>query len=96
MSTASGAAGSKWLSIQFSWKFDEVVTQERVMAVVPEIQRVLAPFGARPHWGKLFSWDAEYLRTVYPETERFVSLLKRYDPDGKLENAFLRRNILGR
>ena len=96
MSTASGAAGSKWLSIQFSWRFDEVVTQERVMAVVPEIQRVLSPFGARPHWGKLFSWDAEYLRTVYPEMKRFVSLLKKYDPDGKLENAFLRRNILGK
>ena len=93
MSTASGAAGSKWLSIQFSWRFDEVVTQERVMAVVPEIQRVLAPFGARPHWGKLFTIEPTVLQSRYDRLNDFLKLVEDYDPKGKFQNEFLQSNL---
>lgn len=51
-------------------------------------------FAARPHWGKAFDHDQRYLRTVYPDYERFVALRQRLDPQRRFQNDFLRR-VLG-
>lgn len=55
------------------------------------VERRLADYDGRPHWGKLHFQDAEYLRRVYPEWERFVSLRARLDGGGVFLNAELER-----
>lgn len=95
----SVAADDHWLSpfygrdslaIHFTWKKD----WESVRSLLPVIEAALAPFEARPHWGKLFAMDAETLASRYPRWADFQGLVKRHDPRGKFGNAFLGR-VLG-
>ena len=58
------------------------------------VARVLDPYGARPHWGKLHELDAELLRTRYPRFDEFVRLRQEVDPNGLLSNEYLDR-VLG-
>ena len=58
------------------------------------VARVLDPYGARPHWGKLHELDAELLRTRYPRFDQFVRLRNELDPDGLFTNRYLDR-VLG-
>jgi xylitol oxidase len=90
------AADDLWLSMayqrdtvgfHFTWVKDEAA----VAPVVSAIEAALAPFAARPHWGKVFSSSAEAVRKVYPRYDDFVALLRRYDPDGKFRNEFMDR-----
>ncbi len=57
------------------------------------IERALAPYNARPHWGKLFTVTPATLRSIYPRLPEFVALAKRYDSQGKFRNAFLNEHI---
>ena len=45
--------------------------------------------GGRPHWGKLHTRDAAYLRGVYPRFADFTALRDRLDPDRLFGNAYL-------
>ena len=54
-------------------------------------EAALAPFGARPHWGKVFSTPPDVVRGLYPRYDDFVDLLQRYDPAGKFRNEFTDR-----
>lgn len=92
------AADSFWLSpcfgrrsvaIHFTWKKD----WENVSRLLPEIEGILAPFCARPHWGKLFTVEPAVLALRYPEMERFRALRDQLDPTGKFCNPFLKRNF---
>lgn len=92
------AADPLWLSpcyqqdsvaIHFTWQQD----WPAVKALLPEIERVLAPFGVRPHWGKLFTIDAKQLRGRYRKMPQFVELAKQFDPQGKFRNRFLGQYI---
>jgi xylitol oxidase len=56
------------------------------------VEEVLAPFDARPHWGKLFGYGG--FRERYERFDDFVALVRRHDPAGKFRNAWLDR-ILG-
>jgi FAD-linked oxidoreductase len=53
------------------------------------VSRVLEPYGARPHWGKLHYLDAELLRTRYPRFDEFVGIRQALDPDGLFSNRYL-------
>jgi FAD-linked oxidoreductase len=55
---------------------------------------ILDGYGARPHWGKLHTLDAELLRTRYPRFDEFVRLRAALDPDGTFTNAYL-DHVLG-
>src|SRR5712664_1984036 len=64
------AADSLWLSpcykqpcvtIHFTWKPD----WPAVSKLLPVIEKELAPFNARPHWGKLFNTSPAELKSVY-------------------------------
>jgi xylitol oxidase len=55
------------------------------------LEKALAPFGARPHWGKVFTSSAQAVREVYPRYDDFMALLGRYDPEGKFRNEFMDR-----
>ena len=79
------------LAIHFTWKQD----WDSVQKVLPQIERELAPFKPRPHWGKLFTIAPRVLQERYEKLEEFKKLAKEYDPRGKFRNAFLQTNLYG-
>ncbi len=79
------------LAIHFTWKPE----WDAVRALMPVIERELAPFAARPHWGKLFTVEPAQLRSRYEKLSEFKDLLARYDPRGKFRNAFLAGILYG-
>jgi xylitol oxidase len=66
-----------------------------VSQLLPVIERELAPFHARPHWGKLFAFSPERLKASYEKLPDFIELSKKYDLHGKFRNDFLNKNIFG-
>ena len=57
------------------------------------IEKELAPFNARPHWGKLFTMPSQVLESRYEKLPDFKKLVAHYDPKGKFRNDFLNQNI---
>lgn len=84
----SGAQDS--VGIHFTW----LPRQPEVEALLPVIEAALAPFDARPHWGKLFTTDAARLAELYPRLPELRALAARLDPQGVFRNAYLDR-VLG-
>ncbi len=79
-------------TIHFTWKPE----WPEVSKLLPLIEEQLAPFDARPHWGKLFTTSHAQLKKLYGDRLlEFQKLVKHYDPDGKFTNAFLERNVWG-
>ena len=72
------------VAIHFTWKPD----WESVRRVLPVIEKELGEFGARPHWGKLFTMQPRYERL-----DDFRRLAARHDPGGKFRNDFLNTNL---
>ena len=58
------------------------------------VQRTLAEFGARPHWGKMHWLGARELSRLYPRFEDFRAVRRAADPDGQLMTPAL-RHLLG-
>ena len=77
------------VTIHFTWKPD----WPAVSRLLPVIEKELAPFDARPHWGKLFTTSPAELRRIYKKMPDFIELSRRYDPQGKFRNDFLDKNI---
>ncbi len=77
------------MAIHFTWKPEEPAVRK----LLPEIEAALMPFGARPHWGKIFELPGSYLQQQYPAMPQFRALAKELDPEGKFHNAYLERNI---
>lgn len=77
------------IAIHFTWKKD----WEGVKKVLPLIEKVLAPFDVRPHWGKLFTIDPSILQKRYKGLGEFKDLIRVLDPKGKFRNEFLERNL---
>ena len=86
----STASGGDAVALHFTWK--QLPTE--VAAVLPTIEDALAPFGARPHWGKVFADRDRALARLYPRMDGFRALVARRDPEGKFSNAFLERHVL--
>jgi xylitol oxidase len=92
------AADDLWMSpcykqpcvaIHFTWKQD----WPAVSKVLPVIEKELATYKARPHWGKLFTMSPATLKSRYERLPDFLQLAKRFDPQGKFRNDFLNTNI---
>ena len=63
-----------------------------IRPVLPLLEEALAPYGARPHWGKLFTYPREYLERVYGASmQRFRDAAGALDPRGRFRNEFLDR-----
>lgn len=90
----SSAQGGDRVGLHFTW----LPRQAEVEAVLPRIEAALAPFGARPHWGKLFAEvrPGGDPRDLYPHLDDFRALVARQDPEGKFGNAYLTRHVLAR
>jgi alditol oxidase len=85
----SGAYGRDTVALHFTWRRDTAA----VLPVVTQIEAVLAPYEARPHWGKVFTMAPEVVRSRYPRFDDFVALQAKYDPKGVFRNAFLNRYL---
>ncbi|MGK9146109.1 FAD-binding protein [Plantibacter flavus] len=83
----SGAYHRDMLAVHFTWRN----LPEEVHAVLPAIEEALAPFGARPHWGKLNLLSAERIAEVSPRVADARDLFERLDPAGTFSNAHLER-----
>ena len=81
----SEAQGRDSLALHFTWVRDEVA----VAPVVAAIEARLAPFAARPHWGKVFTTQPDVLRLLYPRWDDFAALLADLDPTGKVRGEFV-------
>src|ERR1700691_5822194 len=79
------AADDLWMSpchnqtsvtIHFTWKQDT----DAVMQLLPLIEKELAPFNARPHWGKIFTMAPNALHERYEKLSDFKKFVAGYDP----------------
>lgn len=86
----STAYGRESVGLHFTWK----PLQDDVVALLPALEEALAPFAARPHWGKLFADAGRTLATLYPRLPDFRALVERTDPRGAFRNAYLERHVL--
>lgn len=86
----SGAYGRDTIALHFTWRNDPA----GVAALLPTVEAALAPFDARPHWGKLSAAGGGTGVDRYPKGPDFRALVVAEDPEGRFSNAYLRR-VLG-
>jgi len=85
----STATGRDSLCIHFTWKN----LPDEVNAVIPHIEAALAPFAARPHWGKVNALDLATIESLYERLPKFRALVARRDPASKFGNEYLRSRL---
>jgi xylitol oxidase len=94
------AADDCWISpyherdsvgLHCTWLPDWPAVRERLTL----IEGALAPFDARPHWGKMFTLPPEVVRPRYSRLAEFDALRRQFDPTGKFGNPFIERYIGG-
>jgi xylitol oxidase len=90
------AADDLWLSMAYrqdsvAFHFTWIPDTSAVLPVVTDLERQLAPFAPRPHWGKVFTTPAADLHARYDRLPDFLSLAAHYDPAGKFRNAYTAR-----
>ena len=73
------------LALHFTWKPEWAA----VRTLLPLIEEKLAPFGARPHWAKMFTIPASRIAPLYPRCDAFTALRKQFDPENRFSNRFL-------
>lgn len=78
----SPTGGLLSVAFHFTWQPDTA----RVLPVVRLVEERLAEFGARPHWGKVFTAGRAELARVHPRLGDFAALARELDPDRKLGN----------
>ena len=98
--SGSSPPTSSWLSPCYrrnsvAFHFTWIPDMAAVLPVVTLMEQQLAPFGARPHWGKVFTTPARELHASYDRMPDFLDLAAHYDPAGKFRNAYTAR-YLGR
>ena len=81
----SEAYGRDSLAIHFTWKPDELGVTE----FLPTLEAALAPFSARPHWGKLFTDHSFNFKKLYPDFTSWLTYRAGIDPDRKFINEQL-------
>jgi xylitol oxidase len=83
----SGSYQRETIALHFTW----LNRPEQVAAAVTQVEQALAPFEARPHWGKVSHVTAERVRALYPRLADATALFERLDPRGKFGNDRLAR-----
>jgi xylitol oxidase len=84
--------GQDTVGVHFTWMPD----QDAVGRVLVDVEAALAPFAARPHWGKVFLADAAAIAPLYARLPDFARLVMRLDPRGAFRNSWLDTRVLGR
>jgi L-gulonolactone oxidase len=92
------AADDVWLSTAYERETAYVAVhryhRQAPGAYFEAFERIAVDHGGRPHWGKLHTRDADYLKQVYPRFADFVAVRDRVDPERRFGNAYLER-VLG-
>jgi xylitol oxidase len=83
--------GQDTVGIHFTWE----PKPEAVEAMLVQLETSLAPFEARPHWGKLFRANAAAIAPLYERMSDFIRLVERLDPRGAFSNSWLKARVLG-
>ncbi|HYV81376.1 MAG TPA: FAD-binding protein [Streptosporangiaceae bacterium] len=88
------AADELWMSPSYqqdsvAFHFTWINDVPAVTPVLAGIEAQLAPFGARPHWGKLFCTSPEIVSGLYGRLPDFRRLLRDLDPAGKFRNELV-------
>jgi len=94
------AADRLWMSMQYGqdttcFHFTWMPDQDKVEQVLLDLEAALAPFEARPHWGKVFLADAAAIAPLYERRPDFIRLLERLDPRGAFRNPWLKKHVFG-
>jgi alditol oxidase len=87
----SPAYGHDTVGIHFTWRPD----QPRVESLLVDLEAALAPFHARPHWGKLFAARARAIAPLYERLPDFIRLVEHLDPRGAFRNAWFEARVVG-
>jgi FAD-linked oxidoreductase len=89
------AADEAWLSPAFgrrtAYLGAYMARAEGLERYFAAFEREMVALGGRPHWGKQFSLGQEELRELCPNLKAFAALREALDPQGRFDNAFLRR-----
>ena len=85
----SPAYGRDTVGIHFTWHRDE-----RIFSVLPAIEEIVMPLGARPHWGKVSRATPAQVTSAFSRWEDFAELVRVVDPAGKFRSPFVTR-LLG-
>jgi alditol oxidase len=93
------AADELWMSPQYrrasvALHFTWTREPEAVARVLVDLEAALAPFAARPHWGKAFRATATGIAPLYERLPDFARLAQRLDPRGAFRNDWLERHVL--
>jgi alditol oxidase len=94
------AADELWMSPQYrhasvALHFTWTREPDAVARVLVDLEAALAPFAARPHWGKAFHATAADIAPLYERLPDFARLAQRLDPRGAFRNDWLERHVLG-
>ena len=81
--------GRDSLAVHFTWRPDPA----GVLPVVAAVEELLVPFGARPHWGKVFGTSPDAPAATYPRLDDASRLRRELDPDNVFGNAFVDRYL---
>jgi xylitol oxidase len=87
----STSYGEDSVALHFTWRQQP----EAVARLLVPLEQALAPFGARPHWGKVFAAGAASIAPRYQRYADFVALAGRLDSRGAFRNRWLQRSVLG-
>ncbi len=79
-------------AFHFTWHPDSEAAAKAASA----IERALEPFGARPHWGKVFSESNFDPGAHYDRVGDFAGLVHRFDPEGSFTNPWFERVFAAR
>jgi xylitol oxidase len=83
----SGSYQRETIALHFTW----LNRPDQVAAAVTRVEEALAPFEARPHWGKVSRVTAERVAELYPRLTDAKELFERLDPDDRFGNDRLAR-----
>ncbi|SCG02260.1 xylitol oxidase [Streptomyces sp. MnatMP-M17] len=87
----SPAYGRDSVAFHFTWHPDEAA----LTPVLAAIEEALAPFDARPHWGKVFTMGPEQVSGLYERYTDFEALTAKLDPRGVFRNDLIERYFPG-
>jgi xylitol oxidase len=88
---ASPHHGRDSVAIHFTWRPEP----DAVARAVADLEAVLVPLGARPHWAKVFGDEAAEAARRLPRLADFLALAERLDPRHAFRNPWFEERVLG-
>lgn len=94
----AAAADDVWLSTAYERESCYIAIHRYARqprgAYFDAFEAIAMEHGGRPHWGKMHTRGADWLRATYPRFDDFVAVRDRVDPERRFGNAYLHQ-VLG-